>query len=714
MKSVLNIPLGRQIQLAISVFVLLAATMVYGPLAQTFRHVDLALRDMMRPRASIAEQYQPIAITIAPRADVTGEGGDTTDYTAVAAVLRQLNGAASVTFVDPLPQPPAALLDAIRYNGSVYLTDAVTPAGLSSSAEVRAAARGIGHSRLPSSAYERHRGLAAWSLSGNQMRASAALIPLLPDSKWRSRNQIDIDNPDLRIIPTRGTNIEAVAPAIALAWQSPSLAERSVNKHVYVGTAGPDNLAAFARAHTAIASGSTLGQPHWAQSAYWLIIAIGTFAMVSLLWRESRRIIVSATITLVLSLLVAQWALANQWHLQLDLLRPLASLVVGCLVCLWVTPDSANQRRESFRAGLRYFRAGKLDAAFRVFRHCPPNPSLMPTLYKLALAFEKKSQPEQARAVFKYMAGQDKHSKKRAGAAQQAKRNIPAEIPETLGRYEVLRPLGNGAMGGVFLGRDPRINRLIALKIVSFAAYDDDAVRVEARARFFQEAESAGRLTHPGITAVYDSGEEKDIGYIALEYAPGRQMTEFTQPGQLLDPLLVLRLMTRVAEALDYAHAEHVIHRDIKPANLIFSPETETVKITDFGVAKLLDAERTQTGLILGTPSYMSPEQTSGNALTGSSDLFSLGVSLYELLSGRVPFSGSSIAELMEAINTKSPQPISTLRNDLPPGIDSIIERALAKQPANRFASGDDMAFALRECASQMFNGAMSVRAVNQ
>ncbi|MEM9171558.1 MAG: serine/threonine-protein kinase, partial [Pseudomonadota bacterium] len=642
----------------------------------------------------------------------------TPDYVTLELLLRQMNSAASVTLTDALPNAPDSLVALIRYNGSVYLTDAVNPQGRGSSAEARAAARGIGHSRIVNTPQERHSGLPAWSLSGNQMRTSAALIPLMPDQAWRDRSKINLENPDLRIIPTRGTGVP-VKFAHTLLKEPSTLEERVVQKHVYMGDSSNGALAMFAKLHTAMASGNILEQPTWGQSASLLMIAVAAFALVSSLWRESRRMIISATLTLTMVLLVTQWALANQLHLQLDLLRPWLSVFVGCLACFWMTPDRNSQRRESFRAGLRYLRTGKLDAAFQVFRHCPPHPSLMPTLYKLAIAFEKQGQTEQSRAVFAYMAGKDKRQRKKKSDPTQrmpaaARKNIPDAIPETLGRYEVLRPLGNGAMGGVFLGRDPRINRLIALKIISFAAYNDEAERVEMRARFFQEAESAGRLTHPGITAVYDSGEQNDIGYIALEYAPGQQMTEFTKRDHLLDPATVLRLMTAVAEALDYAHSEHVVHRDIKPANLIYDPDAKTIKITDFGVAKLVDSERTRTGIILGTPSYMSPEQSGGEALTGSSDLFSLGVTLYELLAGDVPFRGQTIAELMTAINKKTPQPLTALRQDLPPAIDAIIERALAKQPANRFATGSDMAFALRECTSQLFNRAVNVQAVNQ
>lgn len=701
MKSLLQIPLGRQIQLAVAVFVLLPATLSYGPLRAWFEPADVMLRGWMTPSAVIADKHKPIVIDV-PTTDGAADAAQLTQ------LLREMNAAASVTLTDPLPHATEALVEATRYNGAAYLTDARDSNGQGSSAEIRAAARGIGHARLPETTREQFDGLQAWQLSGNSMRASAALIPLLPDTRWRERSAIQFDSPNLKIIPTRGSAINSLSVAEATHQQHP-LSRMVENKHVFMGSAVSSGLNDFARLHTALASGKIISQPRWAQSLSWLTISLAMFALVSGLWRESRKIIAISAMTITVGLLVMQWVLAYQWHVQIDMLRPLFAVLSGCLVCFGLTPDRNSNRRESFRSGLKYMRGGKLDTAFRVFKNCPAHPSLMPTLYKLAIAFDKAGQPEQSRSVFAYMAGRDKNEGRSAPTAKPTRSAVPSNIPEKLGRYEVLRPLGSGAMGGVFLGRDPRINRLIALKIVSFSAYDDEATQVEARARFFQEAESAGRLTHPAITAVYDSGEENGLGYIAMEYVPGEQMTRYTAEPNLLDPVAVMRALTTVAEALDYAHGEHVVHRDIKPANLIYDPATESIKITDFGVAKLIDAERTQTGLILGTPSYMSPEQTGGGNVTGSSDLFSLGVTLYELLTGAVPFHGKTMAELMAAINKNTPQPLSSLRADLPPGIDEFMQQALAKQPENRFVNGNDMAFELRQCASQMFN-----RVVNQ
>ncbi len=708
MKSLLNMTLGRQIQLAVCVFVLLPATLAYGPMSGTFDRIDLVLRSATTPSAVISAQDVPAVVDIG--------SGDAEVYT---ALLGRMDRAASVTVVDVLDMADPALVEAIRYNGATYVTDAVTAEGQGSTAPVRAAARGIGHASLPDTAAERHDGLAAWRLSGTQMRASAALLPLLADPSWRERNQQIQTRPDLSIIAKRLPPVDVLDVNTVLAEPEETTNARFNGKHIFVGSTqqrddalGGGALKRFASFHAALAGSETLTRPDWADTAGWLFIALGTFMLVSVMWRESRRVIASVGATVIIVALGTQWLLAHYFAFQVDVARSGVAVLAGFLVCFVMTPDRKSNRRESFRAGLRYLRAGRLDAAFGVFQTCAPHASLMPTLYKLAIAFEKEGQPEQSRAVFSYMARRDKGAAPETSGTSPALRRgnnaVPDAIPEMLDRYEVLRPLGKGAMGGVFLGRDPRINRLIALKIVSFKDIDDEGARVAARARFFQEAESAGRLTHPAITAVYDSGEVDGLGYIAMEYVPGEQLNHFTKPDDLLDPLIVFRAMIRVAEALHYAHAEHVVHRDIKPDNLIFDAATESLKITDFGVAKLVDAERTQTGIVLGTPSYMSPEQARGDDITGSSDLFSLGVTLYELLTGDVPFRGKSIAELMSAIDNKAPRPVTELRPDLPDGIDAFMERALAKQPENRFADGNEMAFALRECTSRYF-----VRAVN-
>ncbi len=268
-----------------------------------------------------------------------------------------------------------------------------------------------------------------------------------------------------------------------------------------------------------------------------------------------------------------------------------------------------------------------------------------------------------------------------------------------LGRYELDRELGKGAMGTVFLARDPRINRIVALKAIPIVEEFADRELDEVRARFFREAEMAGRLNHPAIVTVYDAGEDNGIAWIAMEYIDGVLLSEFSSSDRLLPPEKVLEIIARAADALDYAHAQDVIHRDIKPANILFIPETLETRLTDFGIARLTNSSSTRSGIVLGTPSFMAPEQLDGRTVTGFSDIFALGVTLFQLLTGQLPFRADSMTALMEKIANAEPPPLRTIRPDLPNCCAAIVSQALAKNPSERFASAGDMARALRACA---------------
>jgi eukaryotic-like serine/threonine-protein kinase len=284
---------------------------------------------------------------------------------------------------------------------------------------------------------------------------------------------------------------------------------------------------------------------------------------------------------------------------------------------------------------------------------------------------------------------------------------VAAAVPESerLGRYQLEREIGRGAMGVVYLGRDTAINRMVAIKAIPLAAEFSDAELVEARARFFREAETAGRLNHPNIVTIYDVGEERGLAYIAMEYLKGRHLSDYAKSNNLMEPRKVLEIIGRTAEALGFAHKQQVVHRDIKPANLMYDPSTDVLKITDFGIARLSGAGSTRTGIVLGTPSFMSPEQLEGRTVTGHSDLFSLGVSLFQLLTGQLPFTADSMTGLMQQIAEAPHPPLRAFRPDLPACVESVIDRALAKNPDARYDSGAQMAAALEDCRSRIASG---------
>jgi serine/threonine-protein kinase len=276
----------------------------------------------------------------------------------------------------------------------------------------------------------------------------------------------------------------------------------------------------------------------------------------------------------------------------------------------------------------------------------------------------------------------------------------PEAAPARLGRYELTHEIGRGAMGVVYRGRDPRINREVALKAISLVDEFEGNELERARQRFFREAEMAGRLSHPHIVTIFDAGEDRGIAWIAMELLRGQHLVEYTSPERMLPPAIAIEIVARLADALHYAHQNQVVHRDIKPANIMFDPPSGELKITDFGIARLTDSGRTRTGVVLGTPSFMSPEQLQGRPVTGRSDLFSLGVSLYQMLAGQLPFRSDTMPGLMMKIAQETHPRICALNPALPAGLDAFFERALAKDPAGRYDSGAAMAQALRDVNS--------------
>ena len=269
-----------------------------------------------------------------------------------------------------------------------------------------------------------------------------------------------------------------------------------------------------------------------------------------------------------------------------------------------------------------------------------------------------------------------------------------AVIPRILGRYRVEEVLGRGAMGVVYLGYDPTIDRQVAIKTIELKAYAPEQ-RAELVRRTLREARLAGRLHHPNIVTVYDAGEDQDRFFIAMEYVAGRTLKELLQSGVPLNLEQKLEILAQTAEGLAYAHARGVIHRDIKPENLIITKELRA-KIADFGIAKPVDADVTAGGQVFGTPIYMSPEQITGAALDGRSDIFSLGVIFYELLSGRPPFAGHSTTTVLYKIIHEPPEPLVHLERAHEELFDQVLRKALAKRPQDRFTTAEEFGRALR------------------
>ena len=439
----------------------------------------------------------------------------------------------------------------------------------------------------------------------------------------------------------------------------------------------------------------TIVAPVWVAAIEWLTPALLAIVAVLFLPDRKRRQILVLTTAIAGGLVLVEIMLLHYLRVRMDLGRPILIFVGAGLLAGWLSGAIRKQTKNSFKRGTDFLAAGRLEPAFAEFRRCEPNETVAGMMYKLSLAFEGQSKPERAEAVLNWL----KQTQSDLPSNDKPQLGKAKGVPERLGRYVIARRLGKGAMGAVYLAKDPRINRSVALKVIPLEKEFEDEELAEARVRFFREAESAGRLTHPNIVTVYDAGEDKHLAFIAMEYLQGTALTRFTDPQKLLAPTKALELCARTAEALDYAHNQGVIHRDIKPANILYNLRDDTLKISDFGVARMTDNNRTKTGIVLGTPMYMSPEQLNAEQLTGHSDLFSLGVTLYELLTGEVPFKASNIAVLMTKITTEDPAPVSNRRAGVPPSVDAVLLKALAKKPGNRFSNGGEMAIALRNCA---------------
>lgn len=379
--------------------------------------------------------------------------------------------------------------------------------------------------------------------------------------------------------------------------------------------------------------------------------------------------------------------------------------------------DSAHTNRE---LGISYQEQGMLDKAMACFRNLPVNDANLDLIYNLASDFERKRKFAKAASAYDFILSRRpgfRDAQERRTKANKLEQNVMLrsgshsaasllmdgmEHAPTLGRYVVEKELGKGAMGVVYLGRDPTIDRIVAIKTLALTQEFDEGEIKDVRKRFFHEAAAAGRLNHPNIVTIYDAGEDHDLSYIAMEYVDGIPLSSYIKPNKLLPIGTVLEIVAEIAGALGYAHEQDVVHRDIKPGNLMYNPKTGSLKVADFGIARITSNSSTKTGVILGTPSFMSPEQMSGQKVDGRSDLFSLGSTMFVMLTGQRPFAGDSIATLSYQIMSEKHPDICKLRPELPTSVRNIIDKALQKDPEKRYASGDSMKRAIKRVLKEL------------
>ena len=485
---------------------------------------------------------------------------------------------------------------------------------------------------------------------------------------------------------------------------------------------------ALAQVAASLYAGDVYSSPWWVTPARWFAWLVVAAWLLLALPRMDWRWAALGSVVLVIILVNVELLLLVSQSWWLPLAGPVLALAVGHVVLTlqgrWL--DRADQqRREISLAHLELGRErrshGQLDRAFDALRHCEPDEQVLEQLNDLAHDYERRQHFAKALKVFRHVKRIapgtpeiDQRINRLQRLEEQSLRHrkhpINIEPGETrdprnapmIGRFSILEEIARGSMGVVYRGKDSRIGRDVAVKTLALHNEFEGENLEEVQARFFREAEAAGRLSHPNIVTIYDVGEEEGLAYIAMDLLKGPSLAAHTREPDLLPLGRALTLCATVAEALHAAHEQNVIHRDVKPANIVLSGDDTKVKVTDFGVAHLADASQTRTGTILGSPSFMSPEQVSGKRLDGRSDLWSLGVSLYQLVTGHLPFTGEPLGTLMYRIANEE----ATRATDWMPGLADcvvdILDKALEKDPADRWQSGREMATALRDCASQV------------
>jgi len=493
------------------------------------------------------------------------------------------------------------------------------------------------------------------------------------------------------------------------------------NKIIIFGQGSLNQMESLARVMTTILNGQSVYVPAWA----YLVFAAAVLLIVCYLFlllptiRFTTGLLVSAMLIVGISAGQIGLLIISQLWLPLTVLSVFIILghsLMSLALCYERKLNGLIDEKDDalLLLGKKEVEMGEYDEAASTLLSCQPKEDVFELLYSIGIEFERQRRYDKAFRLFSRLSrmqrGYRDVGKRLKTLADVQSQTSPSKVgfngastlvmPElglehpVLGRYELRRELGRGAMGIVYLGHDPKIVRDVAVKTINlkqFSGREADAIKT----RFFREAEAAGRLNHPNIVTVFDIGDEQSLAFIAMDYVPGKPLSEYIEMDELLDCDTVYRLIGQAAQAIDYAHRQGVIHRDIKPGNLLYNENEQRIKVSDFGIARVTDTTTTRTGTVLGSPSYMAPEQLTDGKVDGRADIFSLGVTLYQLLTSELPFRGDSLPSLAYQITNKKHRSIRELRPELPAKIVRIINKALQKNPDKRYASAQDMADAL-------------------
>ena len=537
-------------------------------------------------------------------------------------------------------------------------------------------------------------------------------------------------SPDGRFIGFHGLT-ERMVPIIEKIPFSEALARRAFPDKVIIAKADDplaDNLALNIYS---LDKDATISTPGWFSAGLkllWLSILI---YLVFLVVRISYRFSIAISLFLTLVFFVAQLSLIVAQKSWIPLGQTIVLLWLGeILIVVWKHHNSryTELQERADRACIAHadmlIEDEKLDEASQMLIENASSPLMLDKMYDVAEIYNRQKNYMQAYQLLRELKNRTKKyrdvdqrlevtramltpeelGESTSGGLEKTAVLVPTlnESPKTLGRYEIIEEIGRGAMGTVYLGFDPRIARKVAIKTLNYEQFSASQIN-QIKDRFFREAEAAGRLSHPTIISVFDVGEEENRAFIAMDYAEGKPLNCFVEKDNLLPVFEVYRIVCDVAEALEFAHTNNIVHRDIKPGNIIYNPSPYQVKVTDFGIARIMDDSKTSTGEILGSPLYMAPEQLKGKKVNREADVFSLGVTFYQLLCGDLPFKGENLAALTYEIIHGRHKSVRSVRKDLPASAARIINQALQKSPADRYESAAELLVVLKKSIKRDF-----------
>lgn len=467
--------------------------------------------------------------------------------------------------------------------------------------------------------------------------------------------------------------------------------------------------------------------PWWLDAISRFIIVISTIFFIVSVTRVSKKVFAVCVAVLSIVTLFISFILAVAAGLWLALSSLLVWFFVSwLLLSIWVRRRERLMHLTDTKDKILLNVSGALTEkvflkeAFDLLRlHSSPK-HIKTELYSLGDQLFQQGNITSAQEAFKFLMHIDKNyrdiqfrlelgvktlKQKRLKRSKLPSKTIKKEEAITItrmGRYQIEKELGRGAMGVVYLGYDPNIARSVAIKVLNYDGLPADDLP-NMKARFFREAKAAGRLSHPNIVSIYDVGEQADFAFIAMDFVAGEPLSQLVSDGKETSPFDVYRIIHDVALALEYAHQNGIVHRDIKPGNIMHSTYPYQVKVADFGIARLMDASKTSTGEIFGSPLYMSPEQLKGEKVGPASDVYSLGVTFYQLLSGKLPFAGDNLASLAYDIIHGKPKTLRSVRKGLPASAARIINLCLQKNVNDRYESAGELANALNKAIRRDF-----------